>query len=75
MGVKEDALGIAEALADHEAQIAELGDPDLTTSAEALHAKLRAGLKAHGATLGLSDDDIAEIDNAGPQRRGGEPKK
>jgi hypothetical protein len=67
MSLKEDVLGIAAALAD-----AEQAAPSeqLTT----LHDKLRRGLYKHRDTLGLSADDVAEIDNFGPQARGGGPK-
>lgn len=65
--IKEDALEIAGLLADAEA----VSPSDELT---ALHDKLRRSLYLHRNTLGLSDDDVAEIDNLGPQARGGGAK-
>jgi len=65
--IKDSALGIAQALADaHD----EADTPALNT----LHTKLRQALYEHGEEIGLTSDDIAEIDNFGPQARGGTPK-
>lgn len=75
MDARATATGIAEALADVETAIGG-DDPEVTAEAtQVLHKRLRAGLYRFGEALGLTTDDIAAIDNMGPQRRGGEPKE
>ena len=67
MTIKQDALDIAAKLAAAE----EAGS---TPELAALHQSLRAGLYRNRKALNLSDDEVAEIDNYGPQARGGTPK-
>lgn len=64
---KEDALDLASKLA---AAHAAADSPELGE----LHDAMRIALYRHRAALGLSADDVAEIDNVGPQARGGTPK-
>lgn len=72
---KATAIGIAEAMADVETAVSG-GDQAATADAvTVLHKRLRTGLYLHAAALGLTQADVAEIDNIGPQRRGGEPKE
>jgi len=75
MDAKATATGIAEALADVHTAIDESDRDAVIEAATVLHKRMRAGLYRHGEALGLSSEDIAEIDNLGPQRRGGEPKE
>lgn len=68
------ALAIAATLASLESAI-DSGDLDTAKGeVETLHEQLRVGLYQHGESLGLTRDEIAQVDNAGPQARGGEPK-
>jgi hypothetical protein len=67
MTIKEDGLDIAAKLAAAE-------DSGPTPELTELHKALRGALYRHRAVLGLSDDDVAEIDNYGPQARGGGAK-
>lgn len=65
--LKDDALNIAQLLqAAHDAAPSEELDN--------LHKAMRVALYRHRTQLGLSDDDVTEIDNIGPQARGGTPK-
>lgn len=64
---KEDALNLAALLASAE----EAAPSD---ELEALHKEMRAALYRHAEVLGLSADDLTEIDNVGPQLRGGTNK-
>jgi hypothetical protein len=74
MDVKASALAIATTLASVESAL-DAGDIDTAKEqTTTLHRQLRAGLYQHGDVLGLTSDDIAEIDNLGPANRGGEPK-
>lgn len=67
MTPKEDCLALATQLA-----AAEEASP--TPELEKLHEDLRAALYRHAERLGLDVDDLAEIDNVGPQLRGGTNK-
>lgn len=64
---KDDCLNIASQLA-----AAHAASP--SAELDALHDSLRRGLYRHREALGLSDEDVTEIDNFGPQARGGTPK-
>lgn len=65
--IKETALGLVDLLAVTEAVAT---SPEL----DALHKGLRRALYRHGLAVGLSREDIAEIDNHLVQARGGTPK-
>lgn len=69
--IKDTALATAKALAAAEAAV---GDGPGSEELAVLHKELRAGLYSHRDQLGLSDDDVAEIDNSGAENFGGTPK-
>lgn len=71
--IKTSALAIATALAAAEAAVAN-GDPDASDKLNVLHKELRAGLFNHREDLGLSDEDVMDIDTHGEANFGGTPK-
>lgn len=76
--LKEDALEAARLLAA--AENATMGSGEAISNSEGyrkvrdLHGHLRRALYRHRKQLGLSDRDVAQIDNEGVQVFGGTPK-
>lgn len=74
MQIKALAIMVATGLSALEKALEAGGHTAAAEELKAKHKGLRSSLYRHRGTVGLSDSDVADIDNAGVIVMGGTPK-